>query len=338
MRWGVRIQTRPLTRVVPGRAVAAMRCPQVHLKGKRSVLVMDHDVPLPDPDTGSRSVFNIMEELAEADFNVKFWPNNLWWDPQCSKCLQDMGIEVLYADQSATGFRSWVRDNCRYLDCVVLSRPNVAIDFIDVLRQNSDTKLMFYGHDIHHLGPYIREMKEARLVFFSDGTSSGGTVRLTDQHQSVAIGAERLKIDAVISHAHPANAAIFSRSDVVFAPSFFSHMPRATQLPWLKKLSEFVKPLGLLIFTRDGETRHKTHIPRIAVDSDRYSFIAESEQFDLAISDYGHALTYKTFVLVMINQLDRVNLVEFRQGFWSTHRGTYVLRNQPITWAVRKHG
>jgi general secretion pathway protein H len=36
--------------------------------------------------------------------------------------------------------------------------------------------------------PHIREAKEARLIFFSDGTSSGGTIRLTDQHQSVAIG------------------------------------------------------------------------------------------------------------------------------------------------------
>jgi general secretion pathway protein H len=39
---------------------------------------------------------------------------------------------------------------------------------------------------------YIRETKETHLVFFSDGTSSGGTIRLTDQHQSVAIGVEWL--------------------------------------------------------------------------------------------------------------------------------------------------
>ena len=38
----------------------------------------------------------------------------------------------------------------------------------------------------------IRENKETQLVFFSDGTSSGGTVRLTDQHQTVAIGVEWL--------------------------------------------------------------------------------------------------------------------------------------------------
>jgi general secretion pathway protein H len=40
--------------------------------------------------------------------------------------------------------------------------------------------------------PDIRETKEANLVFFSDGTSSGGTIRLTDQHQSVTIGVEWL--------------------------------------------------------------------------------------------------------------------------------------------------
>lgn len=38
----------------------------------------------------------------------------------------------------------------------------------------------------------VRENKETQLVFFSDGTSSGGTIRLTDQHQSVAIGVEWL--------------------------------------------------------------------------------------------------------------------------------------------------
>ena len=37
-----------------------------------------------------------------------------------------------------------------------------------------------------------REATETHLVFFGDGTSSGGTIRLTDQRQSVAIGVEWL--------------------------------------------------------------------------------------------------------------------------------------------------
>jgi general secretion pathway protein H len=35
---------------------------------------------------------------------------------------------------------------------------------------------------------YVRDAGEARLVFYSDGTSSGGTIRLADQHQRVVIG------------------------------------------------------------------------------------------------------------------------------------------------------
>ena len=38
----------------------------------------------------------------------------------------------------------------------------------------------------------IRENSNALLVFFRDGTSTGGTIRLADQHQAVAIGVEWL--------------------------------------------------------------------------------------------------------------------------------------------------
>ena len=48
-------------------------------------------------------------------------------------------------------FESWVRENGRYLDCALLSRPDVAIDFIEGLRRHSNAKLLYYGHDIHHL-------------------------------------------------------------------------------------------------------------------------------------------------------------------------------------------
>jgi general secretion pathway protein H len=39
---------------------------------------------------------------------------------------------------------------------------------------------------------YMRDSGEARLIFFSDGTSSGGTIRLTDRRQRIAIGVEWL--------------------------------------------------------------------------------------------------------------------------------------------------
>jgi glycosyltransferase involved in cell wall biosynthesis len=118
-------------------------------------------------------MFHILEALVEAGFNVKFWPHNLWCDPQYTACLQDMGTEVFCGNRFAANFRSWVRENGRYVDCVVLSRPYVAIDFIAALRKHSDAKLLFYGHDIHHLrlrmrakvqGPNRRVETEARKM------------------------------------------------------------------------------------------------------------------------------------------------------------------------------
>ena len=119
-------------------------------RDKRCILIIDHYVPQPDRDAGSRTIFQIMEILVEAEFNVKFWPHNLYRDPDYTARLQDIGIEVFYGTKYAN-FESWARENGRYLDYVLLSRPGIAIDFIESLRDHSKAKLLFYGHDIHHL-------------------------------------------------------------------------------------------------------------------------------------------------------------------------------------------
>ena len=120
-------------------------------RDKRCVLVIDHYVSQPDRDAGSRTMFQVMEVLVEAEFNVKFWPHNLYRDPNYTPHLEDLGIEVFYGPKYAANFASWVRENGRYLDYVLLSRPTVAIDFIESLREHSKAKLLYYGHDIHHL-------------------------------------------------------------------------------------------------------------------------------------------------------------------------------------------
>jgi GT2 family glycosyltransferase len=139
---------------------------------KCCVLVIDHYVPQPDRDAGSRTMFQVLKVLVEAGFNVKFWPHNLAHDPRYTGRLQDIGIEVFYGPQYIN-FESWVRENGRYLDCVLLSRPDVASDFIEALREHSHAKLLYYGHDIHHLrlrarvkvqGADSKAEKEARRI------------------------------------------------------------------------------------------------------------------------------------------------------------------------------
>jgi GT2 family glycosyltransferase len=125
-------------------------------RDKCCVLVIDHCIPQPDRDAGSRSMMHIIEALVNAGFNIKFWPHDQWRDPQYTSCLQSMGIEVFYSNEFTSNFKSWIRNNGRYIDYVLLSRPDVAIDFIDALRKHSDAKLLYYGHDIHHLRLRLR--------------------------------------------------------------------------------------------------------------------------------------------------------------------------------------
>lgn len=119
--------------------------------GKKTILVIDHYVPQPDKDAGSRTMIHIMTSLLNMGMNVKFWPQNLWYDPIYTPKLQALGVEVFYGSTYSGHFQSWVKDNAEHLDYVFLSRPYVALEYIDILRKNSHATLVYYGHDIHHL-------------------------------------------------------------------------------------------------------------------------------------------------------------------------------------------
>lgn len=115
------------------------------------VLVVDHYVPQPDRDAGSRATFQVIEQLVANGCNVKFWPQNLYYDPNYAPALQQMGVEVFHGAEYVNRFPEWVSEHGRYLDVVILNRPHVAVDFITPLRARSSAKVLYYGHDIHHL-------------------------------------------------------------------------------------------------------------------------------------------------------------------------------------------
>ncbi|MHB8453181.1 MAG: glycosyltransferase [Acidiferrobacterales bacterium] len=124
------------------------------------VLVIDQYVPRPDQDAGSRSVFQWMKFLCDEGMDVKFWPETLWWDPKYTPLLQQIGIEVFYDAGYENNFDEWLKENGNLLDYVLLNRPYVSVDYLKPLRRHSKAKLMYYGHDIHHLR--IRDERRVR--------------------------------------------------------------------------------------------------------------------------------------------------------------------------------
>jgi GT2 family glycosyltransferase len=112
-------------------------------------LVVDHYVPEPDRDAGSRTMMCFIEALLKTGRVVKFWPDNRYASPRYTEDLQQRGVEVLYGETTG-GFARWIKENGVEVDEVLLSRPTVAPAYIALLRQHTRAPIIFYGHDLHH--------------------------------------------------------------------------------------------------------------------------------------------------------------------------------------------
>jgi len=118
---------------------------------KRVVLVVDHYIPQPDRDAGSRAMFQLVSLLVHRGFSVKFWPENLWHDATYARALQSQGVDVIYGDEYVGKFDTWIAENGYMIDAVILSRPHISVSVIDAVKRHVQGPCLYYGHDIHHL-------------------------------------------------------------------------------------------------------------------------------------------------------------------------------------------
>ncbi|MEN1972211.1 glycosyltransferase [Luteimonas sp. MJ204] len=123
---------------------------------KPVVLVVDRMPPRTDRDAGSRAIWQLMRVLGLHGMLVKFWAEEVDEAGVYAANLAAHGIEL--ASDGGGDFDAWMAANGAYLDLVVLSRPLVAERHVDAVRRHSTAKLLFYGHDIHHLR-YISQMR-----------------------------------------------------------------------------------------------------------------------------------------------------------------------------------
>lgn len=116
---------------------------------KPCVVIVDHYVPRPDRDAGSRTIFAFIQTLLQMNCNVKFWPDNLWYDPEYTPRLQQMGVEVIYGSDHLANFERWLISAEGRISHVILSRPHVAENYVDILKKFPQIRVVYYGHDLH---------------------------------------------------------------------------------------------------------------------------------------------------------------------------------------------
>lgn len=212
------------------------------------VLVVDHYVPQPDRDAGSRTMFAFLQRLVEAGCVVKFWPDNLHRDPDYTPALQRMGVEVYYGRGWLGGFERLMQEQGANFDAVVLSRPHIAEPLVQTVRRHCKGRIVYYGHDLH----FRRMRDEARITGVApEAESAAAAMEATEralwrasdvvlypsddeaaQVRELEPGVDARGINAYAWDHFVEDARPEGRADVLFVAGF-GHPPNVDAAEWL---------------------------------------------------------------------------------------------------------
>lgn len=123
------------------------------------IVVIDSALPRFDRDAGSRMTFQYLELLAEMGYRVQFMPDDGRRAEPYASLLEARGIEVL-AGPAHRGCWPEVLTASADLEFVWLSRPLVAMKYLDDVRRLTTARVLYSLVDLH----YVRESRRAELT------------------------------------------------------------------------------------------------------------------------------------------------------------------------------
>jgi GT2 family glycosyltransferase len=234
------------------------------LRTHRTVLVVDHYVPQPDKDAGSRTVQAFCDALIQLGYNVIFLPENYTAHQPYTSNLEALGVMVLHGSMVANQLEHILRDQLRFVDCILFNRPHITKRYIDLLCEVfPDAKTLYYMHDLHGLREHLEKASahatwgtpislegvelltpdEARIIRMVDlalTCSPKEQAMLSATYENV----ERICPYAIPVSAHtevivPAERSPEGAKDLLFVGGF-GHTPNRIGIEWLV---EHVLPL-----------------------------------------------------------------------------------------------
>ena len=154
----------------------------------------------------------------------------------------------------------------------------------------------------------------------------GADIIACDIHkEALQFISEKIGVETIPSSTDPGDFNVGQRFDVVFALSFFSHIPDRVWGGWLAALFSHVKPGGYLVLTTHGLASAK-YFGNPALDDNGHWFLPDSEQKDLPTTDYGQTIVAPHYVLNQVFTLPgRALLANFKYAYWWGHQDLYVL-------------
>lgn len=184
-----------------GRRVALKRLPK-NRSARRRILIIDQSVPLYDQDTGSRNIYQFVQLFVRMGLDVKFFgADGIRHEPYTS-ALERLGVEVLSNRFKGQQLRTWLRKHRRTLAYTYILRPNIANDYMNLVRKNTKAKIIYNGVDFH----YLRELRKYEI----------------DQNPDTLASSRRFKLQEF---------KIFAKSDVVYTVSEYEKAILEVEMP-----------------------------------------------------------------------------------------------------------
>ncbi|WP_197319483.1 glycosyltransferase [Saccharomonospora sp. NB11] len=222
------------------------------------VLVVDHQVPRTDEDSGSVRMSRILESLVGLDQRVVFFPMNGALPERYTRALHQAGVTVL-ADAGQQ--QEFLREVGPELRLALLSRPQIAWQLLEQVRQYAPDCVVAYDTvDLHFVrlnrqAELAKELgDEAEFVSLSRraealremelGLTRASDVTLTvseDERRTLAELVPTARVE-VLSNIHEVSAAPTfpaGRRDLLFVGGF-DHVPNRDAARWL---AEEIMPL-----------------------------------------------------------------------------------------------
>jgi len=205
---------------------------------KNRILVLDMYTPMPDKDSGSLRMFNILQILSRLSNKVTFIAGNIGYSGAYTDVLQSLGIETPcapYIDSIDKYLKEWGST----FDVVIVSRLELAKKYISNIRRLCpQAKVIFDTVDLH----YLRESREAALR--KDRNTGFRAAQRKNEELSIArmaditlvvspveqeiLAKEAPDIDVeIVSNIHfpqPTEAGFEERSGIIFIANF-NHSP-----------------------------------------------------------------------------------------------------------------
>ncbi len=125
------------------------------IKKRPKILVTDNLLTKFDRDAGSRCTWFYLQQFHKLGFDVTLMAQNFDEVQPYVMRIQQAGIRVIYGKYFRSNLKSWLeeeKDSFRY---VYMQRPESTTFFLEEIRKNCGSAILFYfAHDLHFLRLY----------------------------------------------------------------------------------------------------------------------------------------------------------------------------------------